>query len=93
MTVSDYEGNKADDLVKKKVIYAKYPITALKACEYLEAAVNTLVTAYTSPGGTTDNLPWQARIGHDNHLTSKPPPQAKGLEREHLVNGKVINNI
>ena len=93
MMVSDYDGNKDDDLVKKKIIYAKCPIAGMKVCEVLEAAVDTLVTAYKSPGGTKENLSWQEHIRHDSNLTSKPPREAKGLEREYLVNGKVINSM
>ena len=82
MMVSDFDGNRDEDLIKKEVFDVKYPITAMKASDSLVAAVNTLVTGYTSPNGTKEQLLWQAHIKHDNHLTSKPAPRAKGLEQE-----------
>ena len=75
MMVSDCDGNTDDDLVKKKVIDSKYPITAMKACEALEAAANTLVTACTSPGGQRKTCP--GRHASDMTTTSHPNHHVK----------------
>ena len=64
----------------------------MKSCESLQAVVNTMVTPYTCPNGNKENLRWQACIIHDNHLTPKRQPQARALEEDYVVNGKVINH-
>ena len=91
--VSGFDGIRDHDLIKKNIIFMMFQITAMKSCKYLKAVVNRMVTSYTSPNWTQDNLLWQAYIRHDNHLTPKRQPQAKGLEQEYIANGTVINHM
>ena len=56
MMVSDYEGNKDADPIKRKVIYAKFPVTASKACQALCEAVKTITTSHRGSGGGNGRL-------------------------------------
>ena len=47
MTVSDFEGNKGTDVIKRKVIHAKFAVTASRACEALCEVVKTITTPHT----------------------------------------------
>ena len=92
--VSGFDGNAEDDLIKKKVIYMKYAITAMKSCESLLAIANRIVTGYTNPvNWTNEALHWQEEIRKDNHLLPKPQHQATSLQQEHTVMGCVINDM
>ena len=54
MMVFDAEGNKDTDDIKRKVIYAKYTITASRACETLCEKVKTITTLHRGPGGAVE---------------------------------------
>ena len=75
--VSDYEGHKDAEPIKRKVIYAKFPVTARRAWEALCEVVKTITTSHRGSGGAMEELRWTASIRHDNSLTSKEPKCAK----------------
>ena len=51
MTVSDYEGNNDSDIIKRRVIFAKFTVTANRACEDLCEKVETITIPHKGASG------------------------------------------
>ena len=93
MMVSDHEGNNDSDIIKRKVIFAKFTVTANRACEELCEKVRTTTTPHKGTGGHIDQLAWTARIQGDNSMSPKEPKCAKHQEQEFQATGHVIKSF
>ena len=57
MMVSDDQGNRPPDIIKRKVIFAKFLVAANSACEELCERVKTITIPYKTTGGFMEHLP------------------------------------